>query len=264
MRVTALNVYPIKSIGGVSCTERVVEQQGLRGDRRYMLVDAKGQFITMRQFPHMALVKSAVTAGGYRFSAPGIDGLELPAELTEGERVQVTVWKDSPGALAADDAVNTWFSQALGVTCRLVFMTDSDRRHVSPNHGQPDDQVSFADGAPLLLTTLASLADLNRRLDEPVSMGRFRPNLVVDGKIPYEEDGWSKLAIGECEFEVAWSCSRCILTTVDPATGERDASRQPLATLKTYRDGPDGPLFGQNLIPRKLGRISVGDAVHIL
>ncbi len=263
MLVTALNFYPIKSIGGISCDERLVERQGLCGDRRYMLVDPKGRFITMRQYPRMALVHPELTAGGYRLRAPDMGALELPVELTQGERIEVTVWNDSPSALVADGSVNQWFSKALGIDCRLVFMTDSDRRDVGA-HGKPGDQVSFADGAPLLLTSDASLADLNQRLDEPVGMIRFRPNMVVNGTLPYAEDGWSKIAVGECEFEVAWSCSRCLLTTVDPATGTRDASRQPLATLKTYRDAPSGPLFGQNLIPRKLGRIRVGDAVRIL
>jgi uncharacterized protein YcbX len=264
MVVTALNIYPIKSVGGIPCTERAVERQGLRGDRRYMVVEAKGRSMTMRQFPHMALVHPELTVDGYRLHAPGMGALELPVEFTQGERIQVTVWEDSPNALVADDAINAWFSQALGMSCRLVFMPDSDRRDVGSHHGQPGDQVSFADGAPLLLTSEASLADLNQRLDEPVSMARFRPNLVVNGTTPYEEDDWSRIAIGECEFEVAWSCSRCILTTVDPMTGKRDASRQPLATLQAYRDSPNGPLFGQNLIPRNLGRIKVGDAVRIL
>jgi len=106
--------------------------------------------------------------------------------------------------------------------------------------------------------------DLNNRLDKAVSMKRFRPNLVVDCEVPYAEDDWQMIAVGKCEFEVAWSCSRCLLTTVDPATGERDAGRQPLATLKSYRNAPDGPLFGSNLIPRRLGRISVGDPVRLL
>jgi uncharacterized protein YcbX len=264
MRVSAINIYPIKSVGAISCEQRVVERQGLSGDRRFMLVDEQGRFITQRQFPRMALIRSEPISNGYRFSTQGLDPLELPVQLFAGEQVEVKVWKDTPRALLADSTINDWFTQALGLTCRLVFLTDEHRRRLDNGHGRAEDRVSFADSAPLLLTSEASLKDLNHRLVKPVSMARFRPNLVVDADTPYAEDDWQMIAVGECEFEVAWSCSRCLLTTVDPASGERDAGRQPLATLKSYRDAPDGPLFGRNLIPRKLGRISVGDPVRVL
>ena len=263
MQITALNIYPVKSLGAISCAERSVERQGLRGDRRYMLVDHQGRFITQRQFPKMALVKCTPTDDGYRLTAPAAEPLELPAELTEGTQLQVTVWRDTPRAIVGPDAANNWFSSVLGLDCRLVFLADSDLRQVNPQRAQAGDQVSFADGAPLLLTSESSLADLNTRLPAPVSMARFRPNIVVNSEVPYAEDEWRTIRVGECEFEVGWPCSRCVLTTVDPESGERDPQRNPLSTLKGYRDAPDGPLFGVNILPRKLGRIRVGDTVRL-
>ena len=265
MQVTSLHLYPVKSIAAIDTAICEVEREGIVGDRRYMLVDRKGRFISQRQFPIMAMVRARPAPGGFLLSASGQPDLELPATLPDGETLEVSIWNDTVIANQAPPGVNDWFSTAVGVECAVVAMANGYHRPLKPGRGTDGDAVSFADGAPLLLTATASLGDLNDRLPQAVSMTRFRPNVVVETAGPYEEDRWRRIAIGdECEFEVAWSCSRCVLTTVDPERGVRDPDRQPLAMLKAYRDSEEGPLFGQNLIPRRLGRIGVGDVVRVL
>jgi uncharacterized protein YcbX len=144
-------------------------------------------------------------------------------------------------------------------------MTDDLVRTVNPEYGQAGDQVSFADGFPLLLISEASLADLNSRLDAPVEMRRFRPNLVVDGNRPYAEDNWQRIRVGDVEFAGVKNCSRCVFTTIDPDSGVVHPDKEPLRTLSTYRRRPQGGVyFGQNLIPRSGGVIRVGDPVTVL
>ena len=265
MQVESLHIYPVKSIGAIDLTRADVAADGLAGDRRYMLVDEKDRFITQRQFPRMALIAARpADDSGFMLSAPDLPDLFLPPVLDQGDQSPVTIWNDTVTGRFASQEVNDWFSAALGIGCRLVGMVVGERRPLKNGRGRSGDTVTFADGGPLLLTATSSLDDLNRRLPQAVTMTRFRPNLVVATERPYVEDDWRRVAVGECEFEVGWSCSRCVLTTVDPNRGVRDPNRQPLATLKGYRDSDDGPLFGQNLIPRRLGRIAVGDPVQIM
>jgi uncharacterized protein YcbX len=264
MRVTELNIYPIKSCGQVPVDSVVVEPRGLAGDRRFMLVDDNGRFLTQRRHPRMALIQVAHTDRGFRLHAPGAHALELPAALPAGRERPVVVWQSELDATLAEDAINAWFSEFLEFPAQLVFMADSHERRLKPDRGRSDDRLSFADGAPLLLISEASLADLNSRLTHPVSMQRFRPNLVVTTDTAFAEDEWQLIRIGEAEFEVSWACTRCVMTTVDPASGEKDSNREPLATLSSFRRVREGVVFGQNLIPRRLGRVQVGDRVELL
>lgn len=263
-RVTEISIYPIKSCRGISLRSAVVEPRGLARDRRFMLVDARGRFITQREQPRMALIRVSETADGYVVEAPGQDALELPREFEGGRECRVRVHRDTLDAELAGPATNRWFTRFMGMDCGLVYMAGHQHRAVRHASAQFDDEVSFADGAPLLLISEASLDDLNARLAEPVEMRRFRPNLVVTADQAFDEDGWGRIRVGEAEFEVAWQCSRCILTTVDPDTGERDAGGEPIETLKTYRRVSGPVMFGQNLLPRRLGTVRVGDEVEVL
>jgi uncharacterized protein YcbX len=265
VKVTELNIYPVKSTRRIALTESEVLPRGLPWDRRWMLVDRDGRFITARQQPRLATVQTRLGSAELRVEAAGRRGFSLPLRPDGGRRVAVTVWKDKVEAVTAWAQADAWFSGFLGLDCHLVQMTDDVLRPVSRDFGKPGDQVSFADGFPLLLISEASLADLNSRLERPVEMRRFRPNLVVDGDVPYAEDGWRHIRVGEVEFEGVKNCSRCVFTTIDPDTGEKDPHSEPLRTLGAYRRGPEGKVYlGRNLIPRGAGIIRVGDSVSAL
>ena len=265
MQVTELNIYPVKSTRRIALSESEVLPRGLPWDRRWMLVDASGKFITGRQHPGLATVQTQIGDNLLHIHAAGHDSLSLPLVPRERRVVEVTVWKDSVDALLAGSEADAWFSGFLGLDCRLVQMTDDIYRGVNPDYGRAGDQVSFADGFPLLLISEASLTDLNSRLDQPVEMRRFRPNLVIDGERPYAEDDWRRIRVGEVEFEGVKNCSRCVFTTIDPDTGEKSPDMEPLRTLSSYRRRPEGGVyFGQNLIPRGAGVIRVGDSVTVL
>jgi uncharacterized protein YcbX len=264
MKLTEINIYPIKSTRRIALDASPVLPRGLPWDRRWMLVDANGRFITARQ--HSALARVATRFEGKRLevSVNGRDALAIALDPAQEETLEVSVWRDRCPARPASAQADAWFSDYLGVACRLVQMTDDIRRGVDPAYGRPGDEVSFADGFPLLLISEASLADLNRRLPEPVSMRRFRPNLVVDGEFAYGEDNWRRIRVGDVEFEGVKNCSRCVFTTIDPDTGRRHPHGEPLATLSRYRRRPAGGVFfGQNLIPRGSGTLRVGDPVEV-
>lgn len=263
--VTRLFVYPIKSCRGISVASVEMTPRGPAWDRRYMLVDADGRFLTQRQHPRMALIETAFGADGFVVGAPGQEPLALPFGL-DAEAYgdcRVRVWADTVEARLADADTNIWFSEVMGFACGLVYLADHQHRPVTHAAAAFDDEVGFADGAPVMLLSEASLAELNGRLARPVGIERFRPNIVVTADAPHAEDAWAALAIGEARFEVAWPCSRCVLTTIDPATGKRDPDNQPMRTLLEYRRRDRKVFFGQNLIPRALGTISIGDECAI-
>lgn len=266
-RLSRIFVYPIKSCRGIEVREATVGTRGLDGDRRYMVVDGNGRFVTQRQFPQMALVETALTPDGFRVSAPGHEPLELPARIAAGADgatgCRVRVWQHTVEATLARSEINVWFSAVLGFACGLAYMADDQHRPVQNEAAGFDDEVSFADGAPLLLTSEASLADLNARLDRPVTMAHFRPNLVVAAERPFEEDDWDSVEVGDASFDVAWPSSRCIMTTIDPETGVRREDGEPMRTLKGFRQRGPKVYFGQNLLPRRLGRITSGVEVAV-
>ena len=265
MQLTGINIYPVKSTRPIALSESEVLPRGLLWDRRWMLVDSEGRFITARQYPVLAMVDTALGAETLDISAAGRAGLQVPLAEPAAPSIPVTVWKDRCAAVPVGATADGWFSDYLGIPVRLVRMTDALVRPVNPDYGGPADQVSFADGFPLLLIAEASLHDLNRRLATPVPMQRFRPNLVVDGEQPYGEDHWRRVRVGEVEFEGVKNCSRCVFTTIDPRTGVMDGGREPLRTLASYRRREGGGVFfGQNLIPRSGGTVRLGDRVRIL
>lgn len=262
--LTQINVYPVKSLGGFSATSANVEPRGLQYDRRWMVVDQKGRFLTQRALPCMALVSAGLTPGGLTLSAPGMGPLEVPFEPDSSARCQaVQVWRSVCEAVPVGEEADWWLTDYLGVPCRLVFMPEETRRPVNPDYSAGEGIVSFADGYPLLLLGEASLDDLNARLEAPVPMNRFRPNLVVSRAPAYAEDGWAKVRIGGATFYGVKPCDRCGLITVDQALGEATGP-EPLRTLASYRTKDQKVLFGQLLIPDGAGVARVGDAVEVL
>lgn len=266
LSLSGLYRYPLKSGRGEALQRSAVDGLGLHGDRRWMLVDAdNGRFITQRLLPQMSQLSALYDArGGLTLSAPGRDDLSVALPDPEQDLRGVIVWRDSLRVPDAGDAAAAWLSDLLGKSCRLVQVPEGRTRQVDTAYAQRGDHVAFADGFPLLLIGQASLEDLSQRVGQPLSMLRFRPNLVVTGSEPYAEDSWKRIRIGEVEFDVAKGCSRCILTTIDPQTGERNAQREPLATLKTYRERDGDVFFGQNLLPRGVGELQLGMTVEVL
>lgn len=265
--VAAIWVYPVKSCAGVSVSEADIVPGGLSRDRRYMLIDEKGEFVSQRSIPALCLFRTELLEQEIIVHAPPgteIGALSLPLELTRGSKRRAHVWKDSVRALVHPDG-STWFTEALGKRVELVYMPEYELRALeggerTNKRGGHLDSVSFADGFPLLLTNKASLEDLNLRLAEPISMTRFRPNLVVTDATPYEEDHYRELFIGLQPFVMPKLCSRCTVPTVDPRTALR--GKEPLKTLSTYRKWDGAVWFGANLVPRRYGTLRVGDLVR--
>jgi hypothetical protein len=259
IRLSGLNIYPIKSARGIALDRSEVDSFGLRHDRRWMVVDETGQFLSQRTYPRMALVVPTIQGGMLRVDAPGMPTLETPVNPSVTVAKRVTVWRDSCGAAWLGEKAAAWFSTFLGVSSSLVHMSEQTVRPADPTHAPEGARVSFADGFPFLLISEESLADLNGRLTEPLPMNRFRPNLVVAGGEPYAEDGWSRIEIGGVALRVVKPCGRCVTTTTDQATAARGL--EPLRTLATYRKRDGQVMFGQNVVHEGTGRLCVGDRI---
>lgn len=265
MIVSALHIYPVKSCGGTALDAAVIGSRGFVNDRRWLIVDAEWRFLTQREIARMALIHPTVDEHCLRLSAPGAAGFELAVDQP-GRRVEVSIWKDSGvGAVDQGEAAAGWLSDFLGRDVRLVRFADDYTRQVDQRYApRESDQVGFADGYPFLVISEESLADLNSRLDEPLPMNRFRPNIIVRGAdVPFAEDGWQAIRIGDTVLDLVKPCARCAITTTDQATAAR--GKEPLRTLAMYRPGTSGPLFGQNAIHRAGGgTIHIGDTVKVL
>ncbi len=262
--LSGLYIYPIKSAGGIAVEQAALTAQGLAYDRRWMIVTPDGHFMTQRKFPRMALITVQMQGDDLMISALGMESLSVPlrpeqSKMTFDERM-VVVWGDRCLAWSMGSRAKIWFSAMLETPCELVYMPDESNRPTDHGKFGTTHQVSFADAYPFLLISEASLADLNRRLDTPIPMNRFRPNLVISGCDAFAEDQWATLRIGDIPFRVAKPCSRCTIPTVDQATGER--SPEPLKTLATYRHWDGQIWFGQNLIHGDMGTLRVGDPCH--
>ena len=258
--LSGLYVYPIKSCAGISFQSADLSATGLRHDRRWMLVDETGEFMSQRTHPRMALISVRFVPDGMIVSAPDMHELEIPLCPQAGDSMDVRVWGDTNRGVLVSEEANRWFTQFLEFPCRLVRKPDDDLRLVDSSFAESGDQVGFADGFAFLLISEASLGDLNGRLEDPLPMNRFRPNFVIRGCGPYAEDGWSRLRIGGVSFRVAEPCPRCAITTVDQRTGAR--GKEPLRTLATYRRSEGEVFFGRNLIHDALGTVRVGDPVE--
>jgi hypothetical protein len=261
--LSGLHIYPVKSCAALSPDQAHVEPRGLAGDRRWMVVDADGKFVTARKYPRMVLIRVESGPDSLQLAAPGMPDLQLRPAL-EGTRVAANVWDSNVTALPAEEEADAWISRYLDFPARFVHMDPDCKRAIDARYAPSAEEVSFADGFPLLVISQAALDELNRKLVEPVEMLRFRPNLIVAGTAAHAEDGWRSIRIGEVHFDVVKACVRCVFTTVPPALGEFDPSGEPLRTLLGYRRTEKGVTFGQNLIPRNSGVIRLGDRIEVL
>ncbi|MEZ9233319.1 YcbX family protein [Vibrio amylolyticus] len=259
--LSQINVYPVKSVGGVSLSSAWVELQGLSFDRRFMLATSDGTMVTARKFPQMVKVNTSLLPHGFIFTAEGKSPLTISYSEFKKQETLATVWNDSFTAYTTTDEADDWFSDIIGQNVELLYCGEQSNR-VREKIGH---NVSFADGYPMLLISEASLEELNRRSDEVHSMTQFRTNLVASGTEPFEEDRWKTIRVGEVIFDIVKPCERCILTTVDTEKGTFRSSKEPLKTLMTFRaDENGGVFFGQNLVARNEGVITQSDRIEVL
>ncbi|HTY39366.1 MAG TPA: MOSC N-terminal beta barrel domain-containing protein [Bacteroidota bacterium] len=261
LKLTQINIYPIKSTKGISLQSARLDDRGLEFDRRWMVVDEQGQFMTQRTLPAMALIHVALQDDYLSVTSRGIGALSVPVH-SGGPTMRVQIFDDSLDAVDTGDDSSRWFSQVLGTRCRLVRMPEEPSRFVNLKYAPPKTAVGFADAFPLMLLSEASLKDLNERLAEPVPMNRFRPNLVVNGSYAFEEDTWRAIQIGAVTLRVAKPCARCTVPTVDQNTAE--TGKEPIRTLSSYRTRDSKVYFGQNLIHEEAGVLSVGDEIRAI
>ncbi|MGH3527570.1 MAG: MOSC domain-containing protein, partial [Pseudonocardiaceae bacterium] len=269
LTLTGINRYPIKSCRGHGLTHVVVEPWGLAGDRRWMLVDDEGRVVTAREYPQVVLVTPEFDVDGLLVRAPDVDPL-LVGTPDASVVTDVRVFSSELAAAPASEEAHAWFSKVVGKPVWLVYLTDPAQRRPNAAYSREQDRVSFADGYPILLATEGSLAALNdliaagpRPEEGPVSMTRFRPNLVVAGAPAWDEDGWRVLRIGAASFRAVKACDRCVFTTIDPGTARK--GKEPLATLARHRRWDGKTWFAINLIPDSPGAtVHVGDRVEVV
>jgi uncharacterized protein YcbX len=262
LTLTEIWIYPIKSLAGIRLQKANVKQKGLEHDRRFMLVDEAGRFLTQREHSNMALFNVAIDNDLLTIeSRTSRQTLTIDLEPNVGEALPVQIWEDEVEAWEVNPVFSNWFSNELQIKCKLVYFPESNRRDVDPEYAHAKEQVSLADGYPCLIIGQSSLDDLNSRLEVPLPMKRFRPNFVFTGGQPFEEDEWKNFKIGKNRFAGVKLCARCVLTTVDPETGIK--GKEPLATLATFRKRDNKILFGQNLIPIDYDEVCEGDEIEL-
>lgn len=259
--ISELAIYPVKSLAQVPLTTTTIEGFGLQHDRRWMVIDDNQNMLTQRQQTRMCLVHVSLDEDSIFLSAPGMQDTQIKRPDSSVKR-QVTVWHDSCNAYDAGDMAADWITNFLNVSSRLVYFPDDEHRSLDPHFANTQDKTAFSDGFPILLTSVTSLDDLNSKMESPIKMLRFRPNIVVSGTAPYAEDNWKRIKIGDITMRVVKPCSRCVIPSIDPNTAER--GNEPTQALIKHRKKNNKVFFGQNVIPDSAGVIAVGMPVEIL
>lgn len=261
LQVSELFVYPVKSLGGIALSSACVTDRGFEYDRRWMLVDEHGGFMTQRTLPQLALFESNLYQNHFTITYKKKSlTINIPFKASD-ETMMVQVWSDRCRAKIVDSKINEWFSDLLSVKCSLVYMPDDTQRRVDGRYAQNKEITSFSDAYPFLLIGQSSLDDINKRLQEQLPMNRFRPNIVVGGSVPFEEDEWAHFSINKINFYGVKICSRCVVTTINQE--EATKGKEPLKTLATYRTMNKKIYFGQNLLHKGEGMITIGDEITV-
>ena len=269
LQLSEIWIYPVKSLGGIALKEAKVTVRGLENDRRWLLVDENGLFLTQREHPELALFQPEIDSEFLKIIHKGQQSEALKVNMAtdyskQKDKVKVQIWEDEVEAYEVSAEANIWFSERLGFVAKLVYMPDESHRKVDLDYAvSADNETAFSDGFPFLLIGQASLDDLNSRLKNPVPIRRFRPNFVFTGGEAYQEETWREFTIGSLAFYGVKPCGRCIMTTVNPELGTF-AGKEPLYTLSRYRKVGNKVLFGQNVIAQQEGSLSVGDLVEVL
>jgi uncharacterized protein YcbX len=268
LQLSEIWVYPVKSLGGIPLQESKVTDRGLELDRRWLLIDDDGRFLSQREYPELALFKPEIAGNFLRIThrvlLESIDIPLLPVLSDTASKIEVTVWEDTIDAYEVSQTITDWFIKLLGFSARLVYMPDESERKLDPDYSITGNELtSFSDAYPFLIIGQSSLDDLNGRLAVQVSMNRFRPNFVFTNGEAFEEDSWREFKIGNVSFVGVKPCDRCVMTTVDQEKGVF-SGKDPLKTLAQYRNFGNKVLFGQNLLGLGLGTVSVGDEIRVL
>lgn len=254
-------IYPVKSLAGIRLDEAIAEEKGFQHDRRWMLVDREGRFVSQREYPKLALLGVELEEEGLNvFDRKNPDdSIFVPFGMALGPEKRVVIWDDEVSAKVVDAGISRWFTEILGFEVDLVLMPEESKRPVDPRYAVNSESVSFADGMPYLIIGQASLDELNSKLEKPVPMNRFRPNLVFSGGSPFLEDMLRKIRIGSVDFQIVKPCARCVMTTVDQDTAEQ--GKEPLKTLASFRTVNNKVMFGQNVVALTLGKVKLGDTI---
>ena len=269
LQLSEIWIYPVKSLGGIALQSAKVTDRGLEHDRRWLLVDDDGLFLTQRQFPELAIFKTAIDDSFLTITHQKQTSESLQIKLNQSRfvvenKIKVTVWDDTIDAFEVSSYASAWFTERLGLSVRLVYMPDESHRKVDAVYSVSGAEInSFSDGYPFLIIGQSSLDDLNSRLKEPIPMNRFRPNFVFTAGEAYEEESWREMSIGGLPFFGVKPCGRCVITTIDQDLGIK-SGKDPLLTLSKYRKAGKNVLFGQNLVGTQLGKVSVGDEIKVL
>ena len=263
LQISELYVYPIKSLGGIAVKQAIITDRGFQHDRRWMLVDVNNRFLSQREIAAMALLKVNITVDGLQvINTINQNIIHLPFLPLKSEFIEVAIWDDICSAQLVSNEADNWFSVALGIECRLVYMPDDTRRLTDGRYSPADNITSFSDAYPFMMIGQASLDDLNSRLAIPLPINRFRPNIVFTGGYPYQEDIIDRIIINNIPFNGVKLCARCNIPTIDQTTGI--ASKEPTKTMASYRAKNHNVYLGQNLVHSGSGTISVGDELSII
>jgi uncharacterized protein YcbX len=268
LQLSEIWVYPVKSLGGISLEGSNITDRGLELDRRWLLVDDAGRFLTQREYPVLVLFQPEITGEHLRIThSVLLDWIDVPLRPIFGDsdsKIQVTVWEDTIEAFEVNEQASAWFKKLLGFSTRLVYMPEESDRKLDPDYAITGaENNSFSDAYPFLIIGQSSLDDLNSRLKTAVSIKRFRPNFVFVNGAAFEEDLWREFTIGAVSFVGVKPCDRCVMTTVDPEKGII-SGKDPLKTLAKFRNFGNKVLFGQNVIGLGIGKVKVGDEVIVL
>ncbi len=257
--LASIHIYPVKSLGGFSVPEVRLTDRGLEHDRRWMLIGPDGRFLSQRECPTMACLHCIPHGAGFRVTdTRNGNVLDLPWSLNHGEQVLAKIWDDPLQLICGPVGMHQWFSEALQRPVRVAYMPDSTVRITDARYAEVP--VALNDAFPALIISQASLDELNERLETPVSMERFRPNFVIAGGVPFQEDDWKEITIGAVRFNIVKPCARCVITTTDQRTGAR--SPEPLRTLAGYRSTGNKVYFGMNATFSIKGSVRVGELVR--
>jgi uncharacterized protein len=265
LKLSEIYIYPIKSLGGIRLEKANITSRGLENDRRFMLVDANGRFLSQREYPQLAIFQTEIEGDFLKIINKKTDEILRISlsPISQSASISVTIWDDTTSAVEVNHEASEWFTQALGIPTRLVYMHEESQRKTEPNYSLTGDEItSFSDGYPILVIGQSSLDDLNNRLEKPVNINRFRPNFVFTNGEPFEEDAWHEFTVGGVRFFGVKPCARCVMTTINQETGEK-SGKEPLLTLNKYRKAGNKILFGQNVLISQLGSVKTGDLIKV-
>ena len=265
MKVSQLYIYPIKALGGIAISSVNITDRGFENDRRWMLIDENNRFISQREIAEMSLLQVEILQHVMKVNhkKDPANCIEISLTPAASDITTVNIWDTLCEAQLVNTEADRWFSKILDTNCRLVYMPDSTTLKIDDQYAiTGNDITSFSDGYPILMVSEESLGDLNDKLDEPLPINRFRPNLVFKGGTPFIEESMKEFSIKDCLFYGVKPCARCVVTTIDQDSAEK--GKEPLKTLSLYRRKDAKVIFGENVIAAGTGKISIGDTITIL